>query len=213
MLAPAQDALEFKLTKFESAVLDGKTPYQGPPNEENNELWNSLYRHMNTHITSEEARLMPNKTAPELESEGSGYLIVLNTFHDLHCLDAIRHAIYYFLEEQWNSTYNPYTLYDNPVDALYDRGGKRMGIDHLDHCIDALRQSTMCSVDITPNVFQYSAKVNEIRARATVVHECRDFSKVLDWAIRHEAKPDVPFGTGPELGKCAFEDPWTCLYE
>jgi hypothetical protein len=140
---------------------------------------------MNTHITEEEARLLPNKTAPEAPYEGSGYLVALNVFHDLHCIDNIRKSLYYFLDVQWNITYNPYTLYDSPEDALQAEGGGDMSIMHLDHCIDALRQSAQCIVDITPNVFQFNAELGEVRARATVVHECRNFDKVRV----HERKP------------------------
>ena len=213
--APAQDAVELKLTKFDSAVLDGKTSYQGPPTPERDELWRGLYRHMDSHISAEEAKLLPNKTAPEYEYEGSGYLIVLNLFHDLHCLDSIRQYAWYFMEEQWNSTHNPYTLYESPTEAVIAKGGKGTSLEHVDHCIDILRQSTQCNADITPNVFQYSSKVDKIMARGTVVHECRNFDKIIDWAKRNEAvkNPDDLFGDGPELGKCAFEDPWMCLYE
>lgn len=133
---------------------------------------------MNTHITEEEAKQLPNKTMPESPYEGSGYLIVLNVFHDLHCIDSLRLALYYFLDDQWNSTYNPYTLFEHPDDALWAKGGRDLSIMHLDHCIDALRQSTQCNGDITPNVYQWSEKWGEVRAWATVVHECRNFDNV-----------------------------------
>ncbi|QKX61002.1 uncharacterized protein TRUGW13939_08148 [Talaromyces rugulosus] len=207
-------SLEARLTKFDSAVLDGKTSYQGRPTSENNALWKDLYRHMNSHISADEDKLLPNKTAPEPEYEGSGYLIILNVFHDLHCLDSIRRLVWYLLEEQWNSTYNPYTLFDNPMDALFKRGEKGMSIDHVGNWIDVLRQSTQCNTDITPNVYQYSSKVNKIMARGTVLHECRNFDRVNDWAKQHETlNPIGMFGDGPESDKCAFEDNWTCLYE
>jgi hypothetical protein len=169
---------------------------------------------MNTHITADEARRLPNKTAPEAAYEGSGYYITLNVFHDLHCLDTSRQLIYYFLDSKWNSTYNPYTEYATPQDALLAFGGKDMNIVHVDHCIDGLRQSTMCNADITPNVFQWSEKVQEVRARATVVHECRNFEKIKQWAIAHHARtPFVGFGDGPELGLCGIDDDWECLYQ
>jgi hypothetical protein len=41
--APAQGALEFKLTKFASSIYEGVTEYQGPPTEYNNKLWKHLY--------------------------------------------------------------------------------------------------------------------------------------------------------------------------
>lgn len=131
--------------------------------------------------------------------------------HDVHCLDSIRKALWFWLEDHWNSTHNPFTLYDSPFAAMEDRGDI-FEIHHVDHCIDNIRQSIICNADTTPNVFQYSEEVGEIRARATVVHECRDFDLVIEWAKQHQTNPDFNFGTGPEVGKCAFEDDWTCLY-
>lgn len=42
--APAQDAIDYKLAKFQSSIYDGKTEYQGPPTKTNNRLWADLYR-------------------------------------------------------------------------------------------------------------------------------------------------------------------------
>lgn len=42
-LAPAEDALAYRLDKFESGIYGGETEYQGPPNEYNNHLWKKLY--------------------------------------------------------------------------------------------------------------------------------------------------------------------------
>ncbi|KAF8849623.1 hypothetical protein BDZ45DRAFT_732120 [Acephala macrosclerotiorum] len=213
LYSPAQDALEYKVTKFESSIYGGETEYQGPPTEYNNRLWKQTYSHMNTHITEEEAKQLPNKTMPEPPYEGSGYLIVLNIFHDLHCIDSLRLALYYFLDDQWNSTYNPYTLFEHLDDALWAKGGRDLSIMHLDHCIDALRQSTQCNGDITPNVYQWSEKWGEVRAWATVVHECRNFDNIVDWAKSHYSRLPFAFGDGPAVGKCAWDDPWTCLLD
>lgn len=43
IIAPAMNALEFKLTKFASSIYGGETEYQGPPTEYNNKLWKDLY--------------------------------------------------------------------------------------------------------------------------------------------------------------------------
>ncbi|KAH9228586.1 hypothetical protein K456DRAFT_798067 [Colletotrichum gloeosporioides 23] len=167
---------------------------------------------MFTHITEEEARMLLNKTAPELESQGSGYLVVLNVFHDLHCMDSIRNGLYYFLETQWNSTHKPYLLYESPEAALEDRGGDHLSIMHLDHGIESLRQSIQCTGDVVPNVFQYSPKYGDVGARSTVVHVCRNFGEELA-AQDHVPGPFKDFGKGPELGKCGIDDPWTYLFE
>ncbi len=161
-------------------------------------------------ISYEEAQFMPNKTAPETPDEGDGYVIVLNVFHDIHCLHNLRRAYFYFLRDEWNSTHNPYSLFESPEAALVSHGGHRLGMEHVDHCIDGLRQSLMCTGDITPNVFQHSAKTNDMRARATVVHECRSFDKLRQW-LDQRAIPDFQgFGEGAEVGLCAFDDPESC---
>lgn len=164
-------------------------------------------------ISYDQARIMPNRTFPEKESATSGYPIVLNVFHDLHCLHSVRNAFYYFMADKWNATYNPYLIYESPAEALLDYSFHDMNFDHLDHCIDALRQSIMCTSDIAPNVWQYSAKAKAVRARATTVHECRDFNQVKEWAMQHSADGFVGFGTGPEVGLCSFDDPGSCETE
>lgn len=123
---------------------------------------------------------LPNRTTAELSHPGSGYLIVLTVFHNLHCLDSIRKALYYFVDDTaWNATCNPYVKADAaPIDtALWAFGGRDVSIKHVDHCIDALRQSVMCTSDITPNVFQWTSH-ERVEAHATVVHQCRDLDKV-----------------------------------
>lgn len=147
-----------------------------------------------TRISHEEALRLPNKTLLEAPYEGSGYLIVLNVFHNLHCLDSIRKALYYFVDPKWTAEHNPYVhMGDGGVDSMLRAIGKDVRITHVDHCIDALRQHQMCAVGITPNVFKYNSKDFGIRAMANVMHECRDFGKVRHLAKRRVLKQ--PAGT------------------
>lgn len=132
-----------------------------------------------THITREEALQLPNKTMPEAHYPGSGYLITLSVFHNLHCLDSIRRALYFFVDAQWTAENNPYTQEEDVLKVLEQAGGfDSTDIVHLDHCIDVLRQSLMCDSDIAPFVFQPSDKWGEIRTMGHTVHQCRDFWKV-----------------------------------
>jgi hypothetical protein len=117
------------------------------------------------------------QTAPA--AKGNFYPIVLNVFHELHCLDNIRKVFYFFLEPQWNATYNPYVMFHGDIHAaLMEFGHTSKGIKHLDHCIDTIRQTMMCNADITPLVTQWNEETRDFTSRATVVHECRDFDKV-----------------------------------
>lgn len=40
----------------------------------------------------------------------------------------------------------------------------------------------MCNADITPNVIQWDPQTHRNWARLDVVHTCRDFEKIQDWA-------------------------------
>jgi hypothetical protein len=63
-----------------------------------------------------------------------------------------------------------------------------MGMEHLEHCIDALRQSLMCSADVSPIAWQWFEKDQEAKAVAEIAHTCRNFDDIRDWAKEHKVK-------------------------
>jgi len=216
--APANEVLETVLVKFDTSIYDGTTPYQGRPNEQNNKLWMDLWNHERTHLSPEQAMLLPNKTLPEKAAPGK-YVVLLNVFHNLHCLDSLRLALYYFLDDKWTAEENPYVLMGKPGGGgdinghMMALGGMDNGVVHLDHCIDVLRQQEMCLPDVTPNVFQYSPWDKGIRAFSGVVHECRNFHKIKEWARKNRSPPWEGWGDGEALGKCSSTDQGDdCLY-
>lgn len=62
-----------------------------------------------------------------------------------------------------------------------------LAMKHLDHCIDSIRQSLMCSADITPLPFVWWRKYDQLMPASAVTHTCRDFSAIQDWAKEHTA--------------------------
>jgi hypothetical protein len=60
-------------------------------------------------------------------------------------------------------------------------------IEHLTHCIDAIRQSLMCSSDISPLVWQWNNFIKRVRPQTGIVHTCRKFDKISDWAKKNKA--------------------------
>jgi len=100
---------------------------------------------------------MDNKTLPIPGREG-GYVIQLTVFHQLYCLNLIRKGIYGAVDMT------------NKDDLL--------GIEHLDHCVDILRQSIICNSDITPTTFTRTSIQSSIKVVAEVVHTCRNFAKI-----------------------------------
>lgn len=53
---------------------------------------------------------------------------------------------------------------------------------HMEHCIDMLRQRTMCYPDRNPVVYQWSEKAQQSIPTFNVVHRCAKFEKIQEWA-------------------------------
>lgn len=106
-LAPATPAIKYKnlVGSAGLASLHDTTPYQGPPSEANNALWEDLYQcklcyHGNlgqmgtnrrcyivgiTRIPMSEAAQLENRTVPIANDPGY-YAVTIDVFHQLHCL-------------------------------------------------------------------------------------------------------------------------------
>ncbi|KAJ7046315.1 hypothetical protein C8F04DRAFT_1173256 [Mycena alexandri] len=61
---------------------------------------------------------------------------------------------------------------------------------HIRHCIGAIRQALMCSVDITSVVWQWSDDLKSVEQRDDVVHVCRDYDRIRDWASQRTYPPE-----------------------
>lgn len=59
---------------------------------------------------------------------------------------------------------------------------------HIDHCIDSLRQSLMCSADISAIVWQWNDTRRENLFQGGIAHKCRNFGMIQDWARQRMLK-------------------------
>ncbi|GAB1311936.1 hypothetical protein MFIFM68171_02146 [Madurella fahalii] len=57
-----------------------------------------------------------------------------------------------------------------------------LGIEHLDHRIDMLRQGIICNSDVTPTTFARTSMDTSMQVVAEVVHTYRSFPKIQQWA-------------------------------
>jgi len=169
--SPAQEAIEYKLIKFSFGFGDDITPYQGPPSPEVDAAWAALYPYPEAAVPKSEAAKMANKTSP-IPGDESNYMVIPEVLHTLHCLNTIRKALH---PEYYNFT-------GTELNRLLFRD------KHMDHCIDAIRQTLMCSSDVTPLVWAWDEKRNMTLGRTDVVHECRDFEKIQEWSAFHRMK-------------------------
>ncbi|KAL4888916.1 hypothetical protein BDV59DRAFT_205756 [Aspergillus ambiguus] len=184
LYSPAQHVLQYKNVVFDSSFGAQTTAYQGPPSELNNALWSELYNFGITQISADEAKGMANKTLP-IPGNPDYYIISLSVFHQLHCLNQVRKGLYG--EVDWTDQ------------------SDHTGITHLDHCVDIIRQGLMCNADITPLTWTRDAKEGLAKEVAEVVHTCRDFNAIREWALArqlqvhfdpHVVVTDDPLGWG-----------------
>ncbi|KAJ4147382.1 hypothetical protein LMH87_001904 [Akanthomyces muscarius] len=169
--SPAYEHIEEVPVVFKVAFLEDESPYQGWPDDEKDQLWQDMYsRGMAIRIDEKSAIRLINRTehAPVSGSE-TDYVIGLDVFHQLHCLNMLRQSIYPL---RYNSSI---VRQDGSIDFL--------GWAHLDHCIEALRESLTCSVDVSvvPYRWHPDTKIAEPDIRS--MHMCRNFTKIRDWAF------------------------------
>jgi len=160
--SPAQDVVEYKLTKF---AIGGDKHFHIPPSDALDEAWNNLYNFGISRIPKSQAALLPNKTHP-IPGDDGYYIVELDVFHNLHCLNMIRKTLH--------SDY-----YTHMAMNVNDNG------PHMDHCVDWLRQSLMCAGDTSVIVWQWDEEQQKTTFQGDVVHTCRDFDKLRDWGTSH----------------------------
>ncbi|XXH05724.1 hypothetical protein Hte_012160 [Hypoxylon texense] len=195
---PAKDAIEYRNQLFHNPIPGQTDDYAGPPTPERNEKWKALYYVGETRLSKSEASRIHNKTAAARAGTDEDYPIVFTIFHDLHCLDAIRITLGYLRDDKWNSTYNPYSL---PWPEEFEEG--LYSEDHAYHCLNGIRQSLQCHSDVTPQVFQYVPERDMIRSNFNVLHTCRNFDAIRQWALERQLKGEFDRnGWRDEQGLC-----------
>jgi len=178
---PASEVIKYEERKFTAGYLPGeKSKYQLDcpechPTDAIDEAWESLYSGiMWSAIPRSDAVQLRNKTI-NIPSRPDHYLIGLDVFHQLHCLDNVRKAM-------WPERYNPDELMGGQGMSLLSR-------KHVDHCIDQIRQSIMCQSDLTPNWLRWEPAFGTHLAARDIVHSCRNFEAVQDWARERVQEP------------------------
>ncbi|KAJ7741199.1 hypothetical protein DFH07DRAFT_751173, partial [Mycena maculata] len=157
--APAQHTIEYQTVKFHRGLGDDIPAYERPPSPEVDLAWGELYAYSASRVPKSEVVKMTNTTWPILHEEGN-YVIALDVFHQLHCLDILRQQL------------------ELPAGHNYTR----RSMPHVRHCTGVIRQALMCYADISPVVWQWSTRFKEAEQRDDILHTCRNFDRIQDWA-------------------------------
>ncbi|KIX09227.1 uncharacterized protein Z518_00306 [Rhinocladiella mackenziei CBS 650.93] len=165
-IAPATPAVRYKNIVATAGLRYDRSPYQGWPSNESDQLWSDLYNFGLTRISMKEVVLLANRTVPIYGDPGH-YIVTLDVFHQLHCLSMIRQRI-------WS------TEETTPFGYVGDR--------HMDHCIESIRESLMCSSDISPRPYGWSEEFGEVLPVNQFLRTCRDFDALRDWAMERQVR-------------------------
>ncbi|KIN09130.1 hypothetical protein OIDMADRAFT_108896 [Oidiodendron maius Zn] len=137
--------------------------YVGPPNEEIDSAWKTLLKGRYFKVTEEEAEMTFGKPHGLYNHPNIGYLMGLDVYHSLHCVEQLRRALdrdHYFNKETKM--------------AYPDRG-------HRDHCLDHIRQQLMCHADLTPIPVIWYEGHRRSFVQSDVVHTCRNWDRVQEF--------------------------------
>lgn len=64
-------------------------------------------------------------------------------------------------------------------------------IDHLDHCVNAIRASLMCNADLTPLVWRWYPQYNASMPDFDITHTCVNWDRIQDWTVANAAKVKI----------------------
>ncbi|KAK1973380.1 hypothetical protein LZ30DRAFT_611001 [Colletotrichum cereale] len=176
--SPALEAVELVDKTFEGDFSQA-SPWRGPPSPERDAAWDYLTHDGGVNVPLEHLHALNKSTEVDWERSdpafGGGAVGLLEVFHQLHCLNTLRKWTYI----EWYQDQLPPEL-DGPEYL------QRM---HLDHCIEILRMSLMCTADVTPVLawMDPEAPLGK-RADFSTFHRCRNFDKIKDWMSRHKVK-------------------------
>ncbi|OCL09095.1 hypothetical protein AOQ84DRAFT_388408 [Glonium stellatum] len=137
LYSPARPAITHEVRDLTSGVLSGN-PYVGAARPELDKAWDDLLQNSYIHVsTPEYTRLALNRSTLEL-ADGSGHVLSLGIYHSLHCLKQVHKWIH---REEYDERLS---------DAQFEE--RRW---HIEHCIEHLRQATLCAGDTTPITFDW----------------------------------------------------------
>ncbi|KAJ7643273.1 hypothetical protein B0H17DRAFT_1104421 [Mycena rosella] len=176
LYSPALEAVEHEVRVYYGGFSGDMSPFQIPSSPTLDKMWTDLYNTGLSRITKQEAARLPNKTSA-IPGDDDHYIVSLDVFHSLHCLNNIRMALDpdYYPDWRISTTNSSIPL-------------QKDATDHISHCMEWIRQAVTCSGDTSLVVWQWHDASNFSRPRANVAHTCRKFDKLQDWAKEHAMK-------------------------
>ncbi|KAH9990679.1 hypothetical protein F4779DRAFT_252542 [Xylariaceae sp. FL0662B] len=160
---PANEAIEWEEHIFDENNMPN-APFSGPPRDEIDQNWHNLLNVENIILEPELMKAYGRDQFGVAVPDGKGFLGTLNVYHELHCIKRIYQYTYPEI----------YTPDETPEQ-------RKMNTMHKDHCLDFLRQSSMCHADVGVITFQWDSSSLVPVANSTS-HQCANWKKLEEWS-------------------------------
>ncbi|KAF2278034.1 uncharacterized protein EI97DRAFT_432118 [Westerdykella ornata] len=145
--------------------------FSGPPSASNAAAWEHLLQPL--YFNASEAELLAAGSSPAtaVKVKNGGYIAALGAYHEIHCLNRLR-----------------YFLYSRHDAENMTREEEDMVTDHLDHCIEVLRISVMCTGDLSLYTFTWpeNPKAKFLDAHSTSPRKCVDWDQLESYAWKRK---------------------------
>ncbi|KAE8378328.1 hypothetical protein BDV26DRAFT_292284 [Aspergillus bertholletiae] len=168
---PLEVAIEYEWAHAETQAMPEK--YTGKPTASIEDAWDVLWNYGAFGVPIKGLTAL-NKSSLDGEFRavdnfpGGGVAALLETFHQVHCVNLVRQFIY---RDDWNYT-----------GVASFTGGKKTVRHHVDHCIDTIRMNIQCLSDVTPYLIERNPHdPGSVRANHNVLRKCRKYDRLVDW--------------------------------
>ncbi|KAF2179757.1 hypothetical protein K469DRAFT_797546, partial [Zopfia rhizophila CBS 207.26] len=182
-LAPALGSVDsdYKVVRY-AGLQDLNSPWRGEPRPELEEAWDNVTWEVGEIPVSKEEALRsgllldPNTLVRFPEEYGGQIYTSVEWNHHLHCLNMIRKFIRfdYYKDKEHSFSFPPEET-----------------INHLDHCVDMLRQHVMCTADQGLIFSHWVEGYDHKHVDFNTQHKCRNFRSALEWAMERAKHPKM----------------------
>ncbi|KAI1115235.1 hypothetical protein F5Y14DRAFT_411574 [Nemania sp. NC0429] len=185
---PGFDNFSRQSVKFVGS-FESVSPYRGPPSPEVDAAWArftvsdwvdgtavvlGVGPEEVRHARKDKEEEWFNSTVQLGDENGGGMMASLEIFHQLHCLDLVRKFTVY-----------KYAYYKT-TGGVFDKS-LEIQQNHIDHCLEIIRQVLMCNADTGLITFHWVANNPVAYPDFNTWHSCRDPEEVLALAKNHAA--------------------------
>ncbi|KAJ8586434.1 hypothetical protein M405DRAFT_795536 [Rhizopogon salebrosus TDB-379] len=158
-----------------NGTTDFPSIYRGPPSPEIDATWDRVSSNVGPmRMTLEDMQKAGEPASPSKvrypDKVGGGFMVSLESAHVLHCLNLLRKVTWF--------------EYYGPIEPSFQNAPEIVRM-HIDHCIETIRQNIMCNADVTMVTWNWVENHKHPYPNFNTRHQCRNFEKILDWAVDH----------------------------